>query len=101
LTTDNFLTMEERDEKLWKLAKKRANTKRNGLVYLTIVVFLWILWLSNNDFAISKNMIYALPKWPTLALAIAFVFEYIDAYYRDDESLIEKEYNKLNNKKSK
>jgi len=42
--------MEQRDEQLWKLAKKRANTKRNGLVYLTIIVFLWIIWLSNNDF---------------------------------------------------
>jgi len=51
--------MEQRDEQLWKLAKKRANTKRNGLVYLTIIVFLWIIWLSNNDFTFGKNMIYA------------------------------------------
>ncbi|MEY4334385.1 MAG: hypothetical protein RLZZ196_3129 [Bacteroidota bacterium] len=43
-------------------------------------------------------MIYAWPKWPTLALAIAFIFEYIDAYYRDDESSIEKEYKKLKDK---
>jgi hypothetical protein len=93
--------MEQRDEQLWKLAKKRANTKRNGLVYLTIVVFLWIIWLSNNDFAFGKNMIYAWPKWPTLALSIAFVFEYIDAYYRDNDSLIEKEYEKLKNKSNK
>jgi hypothetical protein len=87
--------MEERNEKLWKLAKKRANTKRNGLIYLTIVLFLWLIWLSNNDFKFSSNMIYAWPKWPTLALAIAFVFEYIDAFYKDNDSLIEKEYNKL------
>jgi len=91
--------MEERNEKLWKLAKKRANTKRNGLIYFTIVIFLWIIWLSNNDFTFSKNMIYAWPKWPTLGLGIAFVFEYIDAYYRDNDSLIEKEYNKLKNQK--
>lgn len=43
-------------------------------------------------------MIYAWPKWPTLALAIAFTFEYIDAFYRDNDSLIEKEYNKLTKK---
>ncbi len=46
--------MEQRDEQLWKLAKKRATTKRNGLVYLTIVVFLWIIWLSNNDLCMAK-----------------------------------------------
>ena len=46
-------------------------------------------------------MIYAWPKWPTLALSIAFVFEYIDAYYRDNDSLIEKEYEKLKNKSNK
>ena len=90
--------MEQRDEQLWKIAKKSPNTKRNGLVYLTIVVFLWIIWLSNNDFTLGKNMIYAWPKWPTLALSIAFVFEYIDAFYRDNDSLIEKEYEKLKKK---
>ena len=83
-----LIGMEQRDEQLWKLAKKRANTKRNGLVYLTIVVFLWIIWLSNNDFAFGKNMIYAWPK-------------YVDAYYRDNDSLIEKEYEKLKNKSNK
>ena len=90
--------MEERNDKLWKLAKKRANTKRNGLIYLTIVIFLWIVWLSNNSFQFGSNMIYAWPKWPTLALSIAFIFEYIDAYYHDNDLLIEKEYNKLINK---
>jgi hypothetical protein len=29
------------------------------------------------------------------AMAIAFVFEYFDAFYKDNDSLIEKEYNKL------
>lgn len=91
--------MEERNQQLWKLAKKRASTKRNGLVYLSIVVFLWLVWLSNNDFEFGKDMIYAWPKWPTLGLAIAFVLQYIDAYYKDDEALIEKEYNKLKNQK--
>ena len=43
-------------------------------------------------------MIYAWPKWPTLALSIAFAFEYIDAYFRDNDLLIEKEYDKLINK---
>ena len=92
--------MVERNEKLWKLAKKRTNTKRNGLIYLTIVLFLWLIWLSNNDFTFSSNMIYAWPKWPTLALAIAIVFDYIDAYSKDNDSLIEKEYNKLIKKNS-
>ncbi len=90
--------MEERDEKLWKIAKKRASVKRNGLVYLTIIIFLWFIWFSNNGFEFGSNMIYAWPKWPTLGLTIAFVFEYIDAFYRDNESMIEKEYNKLKGK---
>jgi len=40
-------------------------------------------------------MIYALPKWASLAFNIFFVFKYIDAYYRDNDSLIEKENQKL------
>lgn len=36
-----------------------------------------------------------LPKSVPIQNAIAFVFEYIDAFYKDNDSLIEKEYNKL------
>jgi hypothetical protein len=52
----------------------------------------------NNGYEFGSNMIYAWPKWPTLGLTIAFVFEYIDAFYRDNDSMIEKEYNKLKGK---
>ena len=91
--------MEERNEKLWRQAKKRVNTKKNGLVYLAIIFFLWLIWLATNNFQFSHNMNYAWPKWPTLGLTISFFFQYINAYYNDNESLIEKEYNKLNKQK--
>ncbi len=91
--------MENGDEKLWRLAKKRVKTKKNGFIYLAIILLLWLIWLTTNDFNFSKNMLYAWPKWPTLGLTIAFIFEYIDAFYNDNDSLIEKEYDKLNKKK--
>lgn len=90
--------MENRDEKLWKVAQKRVNTKRNGYIYLTVVLLLWLIWLASNGFQF-RNIYYAWPIWPTIALAVAFIFEYIDAFYRDNETLIEKEYEKLTRKK--
>jgi 2TM domain len=91
--------MENRDEKLWRQAKKRVNTKKHGLFFLAIILFLWLIWLITNDFKISKYMSYPWPQWPTLGITIAFIFEYIDAFYIDNESSIEKEYEKLNKKK--
>jgi hypothetical protein len=36
--------MENRDEKLWRQAKKRVNTKKNGIIYIAIILILWLIW---------------------------------------------------------
>ncbi|MEO8512050.1 MAG: 2TM domain-containing protein [Ignavibacteria bacterium] len=86
----------QRDEKLWKLAKKRAEFKKHLLTYLVINVFLWCLWF----FTASKHGDFSFP-WPgfvTLGWGIGLAFNYIGAYSGFKDSQTEKEYNKLINK---
>lgn len=92
--------MTDKDWKLWRLAKKRAKTKRNGILFLVLILFFWLVWLANNDFNLGKNILHAWPKWPTIGLIVAFVFEYIDAYHRGSDTMTEKEYDKLKKDKN-
>ncbi|MBE2219078.1 MAG: 2TM domain-containing protein [Ignavibacteria bacterium] len=87
---------QQRDEKLWRLAKKRTAFKKSLLIYLAVNVLLWGIWL----FTSGKHGNYTFP-WPafvTLGWGIGIAFSYIGAYTGYKESLTEKEYNKLINK---
>lgn len=45
--------MENKDEKLWAIAQKRANFKKELYTYIVVTLFLWAIWLvTNNDKAI-------------------------------------------------
>lgn len=80
--------MEQKDEKLWKLAKKKASLKITRTIYLMVILVVWAFWF----FGDAK---YMWPKWPTLGLSIAYFFQYIAVYKLDHENLAEKEYKKL------
>lgn len=87
---------QQRDEKLWKLARKRAAFKKSLLVYLAVNLFLWGVWF----FTSGRHSDYSFP-WPvfvTLGWGIGVAFSYIGAYTGYKESQTEKEYNKLINK---
>lgn len=96
MDTNNISNGQQRDEKLWKLAKKRAEFKKYLLTYLVINAFLWGFWLFNSyrhgDFS------FPWPAFVSLGWGIGLAFNYIGAYSGYKESLTEKEYNKLINK---
>lgn len=98
-----------RDEKLWKLAKKRASFKRHILSYILVNAFLWVIWFfSGNYWNDDNNVNFGAHHygthfpWPVFVMffwGIGLAFDFFHSYiaYRDD--LIEKEYQKLLNKK--
>jgi len=101
---------EIRDEKLWKLAKKRAAFKRHLISYILVNSFLWILWgLSNhswdyfgNDSSFHFRHIGFDFPWPMLVTffwGIGLLFDFIHTYVGHKDNLVEKEYQKLLNKK--
>ncbi|MDZ4794961.1 MAG: 2TM domain-containing protein [Bacteroidota bacterium] len=84
---------EQKDAKLWAIAKKRAGFKRDLVTYIVINAFLWLIWLLG-----SKNQNYSgipWPVWPTAGWGIAIIIQYFEAYRFSKEIAVEKEYEKL------
>ena len=87
---------QQRDERLWKLAKKRAEFKKHALTYLIINVFLWGFWAFNSYR--HDDFDFPWPVFVTIGWGVGLAISYIAAYSGNVESLREKEYNKLINK---
>jgi hypothetical protein len=86
-----------KDERLWRMAKKRAAFKRSLYTFLVLTAFLWAIWWINKgrhgyDF---RTHSVPWPVWPMLGLAIALAFQYFSAYNGSATDMTEKEYEKL------
>lgn len=83
------------DEKLWRIAKKRAAFKRNAFNWLVINAFLWFIWVIGDK---HDALGIPWPIWPTVGWAVGLVFQYFDAYVGFGKSMEEKEFDKLKKK---
>lgn len=94
--------MDNRDEELWRIAKKRAGFKRHLASYLIINGFLWAMWYLtrgyDSDFAGNG---FPWPIWPSLGWGIGLAFSYYGAYHDNRESDTMKEYQKLKDREGK
>jgi hypothetical protein len=48
--------MENRDEQLWRIAKKRAGFKKHLATYIIINGFLWAVWFFTKGSADMEDM---------------------------------------------
>ncbi len=88
----------ERDEQLWRIARKRANFRRSFFVYIVINAFLWGVWW----FTTGRNSGvrgYPWPIWVMLGWGIGIAFQYFDAYHGSKQDLEQQEYEKLKKEK--
>jgi 2TM domain len=67
----------DKDEKLWRIAKKRASFKRNAFNFVVIIAFLWFLW-AIGDRQVGSGIPW--PIWPTVGWAVGLTFQFFDAY---------------------
>lgn len=84
---------EEKNEQLWKVARKRAAFQRHLITYLVINGFLWVLWYLNGGYRFGGGTPW--PIWPMLGWGIGLAFNYFEAYQGDKDSLAQREYKKL------
>jgi hypothetical protein len=96
--------MENRDEQLWRIAKKRAGFKRHLASYIIVNGFLWALWFFTRghvevDGWEGDN--FPWPIWSTLGWGIGLAFSYFNAYHDNREDTIMKEYKKLKDQEEK
>src|SRR5690242_20194753 len=90
----NSMATEQRDEQLWRIAKKRAGFRKHLYTYIIIVCFLWGIWwfTIGRDEGFSG---YPWPIWVMLGWGIGLAFNYFDAYHGSHEEMTQQEYEKL------
>lgn len=84
----------QKDERLWRMAKKRAFFKRNLYGYIVIVAFLWAIWWMKTG-RITGFVGTPWPIWVMLGWGIALGFQYFNAYNGNIRDLAEEEYERL------
>ncbi len=89
---------EQRDERLWQMAKKRANFQRSLVSYFVIIAFLWFIWwYSQGRHGVGDRMPW--PIWVMIGWGVGIIFQYLNAYGGSKKDLVDKEYEKLKNQK--
>lgn len=88
----------QKDEQLWRLAKKRASFKKNIFSYFVVNAFLWaIWWLTQGRYTGITGIPW--PVWPMLGWGLGLAFHYFEAYGEGSDKAIEREYQRLKKEK--
>lgn len=95
---------EGKDPVLWEIAQKRAGFKSHAVSYVIVNAFLWGIWflsaehrhMNFDDFGWGH---FPWPLWPTLGWGIGLAFHFAGAYIFPRANSVEREYEKLKNKK--
>jgi hypothetical protein len=92
IKTSYMDTQQQRDELLWRIAKKRAAFKQVCTIYFFVNAFLVGVW-----FFSSGPFSYFWPKWPMLGWGFGLAIQYFDAYQGNAIFSAEDEYIKMKN----
>ncbi len=88
---------EQKDEKLWKLAKQRADFQDSLIGFVVLSVICWGVWYFTAGHRGFSGTPW--PLWAMFGLGIGLVFKFIKAYKTDFDTLAEREYEKLKNQR--
>jgi hypothetical protein len=86
-------TEQQRDEILWKTAKKRASFKWHLISYVTVNAFLVAIWFFTSFQ--NEQMLYFWPIWPIMGWGLGLFFDYLEAYQGNKFFSAKEEYEKL------
>ncbi|MBK7376019.1 MAG: 2TM domain-containing protein [Ferruginibacter sp.] len=95
---------EGKDPVLWEIAQKRASFKGHAVSYVIVNAFLWGIWFLSAE---RRHMNFSdygwdhfpWPLWPTLGWGVGLAFHFAGAYIFPRANSVEREYEKLKNKK--
>lgn len=92
--------MEQRDERLWKIAKKRAAFKKHCASYVGVNLFLWAMWYFTKGMHYDTLFEHGMPwpAWCSLGWGLGLFFNFADAYLINKDDGAEKEYERLKRK---
>lgn len=78
------------DDRLWKLAKRRAQFKQSLAIYVIINALEVGIW-----YFTSGPDTYFWPFWSLLGWGVAIAMQYVNAYHLGDTFSAEEEYKRL------
>jgi hypothetical protein len=88
---------EQKDEKLWQIAKRRADFQDSLIGFVVVSVICWAVWFfTTGRHGFDGGTPW--PLWVMLGLGIGLVLKFIKAYKTDRDTLTEQEYEKLKKK---
>lgn len=94
--------MENKDEILWAIARKRAGFKKHLASYVIVNAFLWGIWLMTSvrhgfpfDNGFTGFARFPWPVWVMFWWGIGLFFNYMNAYVNYNGNDVEREYQKL------
>ena len=88
---------EQRDEKLWQIAKRRADFQDSLIGFMVVSTICWAVWYFTAGRR-GINWGTPWPLWVMLGLGIGLVLKFLKAYKTDKNTMAEREYEKLKNK---
>ena len=91
--------MEQHDEMLWAIAKKRAGFRKQLISYILVSSFMWGIWfMSGNRINLPNSFpSFPLPAWIMFWWGIGLAFSFANAYLLNTHGAVEQEYQKLKN----
>lgn len=92
-------SQQPKDDRLWRIAVKRAEFRRNLYTYMVINIMLWaIWWFTKGSKTGGFDGGWPWPAWVALFWGIGLAFQYFQAYQGNKSDLAEEEYEKLKRK---
>ena len=82
-----------KDDRLWKIAKRRAAFKIHLAAYMAMSIFFWLIWFFTSNHYPDHG--YPWPIWPMIGWGIGLVAHFTSAYGFYNSNSTEREYNKL------
>jgi hypothetical protein len=89
---------QQKDDRLWQIARRRAEFKKSFFSFLVVTGLLWVIWWFTAG-QIKNVPGYPWPIWPTIGWGVGLAFQYFKAYNGDKDELTEKEYERLKREK--
>ena len=91
---------ETNDDRLWRIARKRAEFRKSLYAYIVVIVFLWVIWWITTG-RITGLTGYPWPMWVMLGWGVSLVMQYIKAYIGNKRDLANEEFQKLKGSKER
>ncbi len=77
----------------WKVARKRAQLKRNLTYYVVVNIILMVIWFKQQGWPPAFDNFW--PGWVLFGWGIALFFSFKDAYGEKTDDSVRREYEKL------